>query len=160
VGAEIRETMTVADVASQSLGSQVSSTSTRGTVLISAPFSTGSSTKSILRRETESARTAYFEDWFVSCVALGGYPFLYFVQPPSPAQPDQFFNIFGWRTERRASHMRLRQWSVLRPDRARGHGDCTKLAGKAWAAIQEICPNPRSGGASFREILLHFGLAG
>jgi hypothetical protein len=34
----------------------------------------------------------------------------YFIKPPSPAQPDQFFNVFGWGTERRASHMRLRQW--------------------------------------------------
>jgi hypothetical protein len=42
----------------------------------------------------------------------------------------------------------------------RTHGDCTMLSGKAWAAIQEIRTNPRSGGASFREILLHFGLAG
>jgi hypothetical protein len=42
----------------------------------------------------------------------------------------------------------------------RTHGDCTKLAGKAGADIQEICQNPRLGGASFPEILLHFGLDG
>jgi hypothetical protein len=37
---------------------------------MSAPFPTSNSTKFSRRSETESARAAFLEDWFVSCLAI------------------------------------------------------------------------------------------